>query len=130
MPIQRITPAEMVPPAANYHHLAVVPPGTTLLFLSGQLGIDRDGHIPDDAGVQAEMIFRQIARGLAAVGMGVGDLIRLNAYVSDRIYLQPYMAARDRFVAQPPPASTLLVVGGFARPEFKVEVEAVAGRAV
>jgi enamine deaminase RidA (YjgF/YER057c/UK114 family) len=39
-----------------------------------------------------------------------------------------YMKVRDEFVMDPPPASTLMIVQGFARPEFKVEVEAVAGR--
>ena len=33
---------------------------------------------------------------------------------------------RDEFVSRPPPASTLMIVQGSARPEFKVEIEAVA----
>jgi enamine deaminase RidA (YjgF/YER057c/UK114 family) len=33
---------------------------------------------------------------------------------------------RDRTFADPAPASTLMIVGGFARPEFKVEVEVIA----
>ena len=50
--------------------------------------------------------------------------------MTDRAYLRPYMDGRDRFVGSPPPASTLMIVAGFARPEFKVEVEVVAaGRA-
>jgi enamine deaminase RidA (YjgF/YER057c/UK114 family) len=40
-----------------------------------------------------------------------------------------YMAVRDRYVTQPPPASTLMIVSGFTRPEFKVEVEAIAAKA-
>jgi enamine deaminase RidA (YjgF/YER057c/UK114 family) len=40
-----------------------------------------------------------------------------------------YMAVRDRYVAQPPPASTLVIVTGFTRPEFKVEVEALGAKA-
>ena len=39
------------------------------------------------------------------------------------------MQARDQFVSNPPPASTLMIVSGFARPEFKVEIEAIAARA-
>jgi enamine deaminase RidA (YjgF/YER057c/UK114 family) len=39
------------------------------------------------------------------------------------------MAVRDRFVAVPPPASTLVIVAGFSRPEFKVEVEVIAAKA-
>jgi enamine deaminase RidA (YjgF/YER057c/UK114 family) len=39
-----------------------------------------------------------------------------------------YMAARDRWLAGVTrlPASTLVIVSGFTRPEFKVEVEVVA----
>ena len=36
------------------------------------------------------------------------------------------MDVRDRLFADPAPASTLMIVSGFARPEFKVEVEVVA----
>jgi hypothetical protein len=36
------------------------------------------------------------------------------------------MAARDEFTADPPPASTLMIVTGFTRPEFLVEVEVMA----
>jgi enamine deaminase RidA (YjgF/YER057c/UK114 family) len=52
--------------------------------------------------------------------------VRLNTYVTDRAYLRPYMEVRDRLFAHPAPASTLMIVSGFARPEFKVEVEATA----
>ena len=61
--------------------------------------------------------------------MTLADLVRLNAYVSSAQHLSGYMRVRDEFVGAPPPASTLMVVQGFARPEFKVEIEAVAARA-
>ena len=57
------------------------------------------------------------------------DVVRLNAYVSSAEYLGGYMKVRDQFVGKPPPASTLMIVQGFARPEFKVEIEAVAAQA-
>jgi enamine deaminase RidA (YjgF/YER057c/UK114 family) len=38
------------------------------------------------------------------------------------------MAARDEFTGDPPPASTLMIVSGFARPEFKVEIEVIGAR--
>ena len=63
--------------------------------------------------------------------MGVQHLVRLNAYVTDPAYLKDYMRERDACFRDVefqngPPASTLMVVTAFARPEFKVEVEAVA----
>jgi len=39
------------------------------------------------------------------------------------------MNVRDRLFPQPSPASTLMIVSGFTREEFKVEVEVLAARA-
>ena len=58
--------------------------------------------------------------------MTLADMVRINAYVSDRRYLKGYMDARDAFVGTPPPASTLMIVSGFAREEFLVEIEVLA----
>ena len=60
--------------------------------------------------------------------MTLADLVRINAYVSSADYLSGYMKVRDEFVSSPPPASTLMIVQGFARPQFKVEIEAIAAR--
>jgi 2-iminobutanoate/2-iminopropanoate deaminase len=100
-----------------------------MIFCSGQLGIDRDGVVPDDVEAQARLAFQAIAAILGEASMSLGDLVRLNAYVASAQYLGGYMKVRDEIVGNPPPASTLMVVQGFARPEFKVEIEAVAARA-
>ena len=39
------------------------------------------------------------------------------------------MAVRDRYVSEPPPASTLLVIRALARTQLRIEVEAVAAQA-
>jgi len=65
---------------------------------------------------------------LDEAGMSAADVVRLNAYVTDRAYLADYMAARDAFIesVDPPPASTSMLVTGFARETFQVDVEAIA----
>jgi enamine deaminase RidA (YjgF/YER057c/UK114 family) len=115
-------------PFARYSHAAIVEAGSRLLFCSGQLGIAADEHVPPDAGEQADLCFANIAAILRGAGMGARDVVRINAYVTDRRHLAAYMQARDRFLGSldPPPASTLMIVSGFARPEFLVEVEVVA----
>lgn len=123
-----ITPPELRPPFARYSHAVETEAGSRLLYISGQLGVGPDDSAPAEAEAQADLCFGNIARILAAAGMDFGDLVRLNAYVSDRAHMAGYMASRDRHVGSPPPASTLMVVSGFARPEFKVEIEAVAAR--
>ncbi|MDW6020534.1 RidA family protein [Mesorhizobium sp. BAC0120] len=121
-----LTPKSIKPPFARYSHGVEVPPGKRLVLCSGQLGIGSDDVVPEDAGAQAELCFRNIAVILGEAGLGLQDIIRINAYVTDRAYLRAYMDVRDRLFSEPAPASTLMIVSGFARPEFKVEVEVTA----
>ena len=120
------TPTTIRAPFARYSHAVEVPPGARLVVCSGQLGIGPDEAIPEDAGAQAELCFANIASILNDAGMSLSDIVRINAYVSDRQYLRAYMDVRDRLFSDPAPASTLMIVSGFAREEFKVEVEAMA----
>ncbi|MCT8971572.1 RidA family protein [Microbaculum marinisediminis] len=122
------TPGGIRPPFARYSHGVEIAPGARLMLCSGQLGIAADDAIPDSAADQTRLCFENIRAILASGGMTLADIVRINAFVSDRAYLKDYMAARDAFTADPPPASTLMVVSGFARPEFKVEVEVIAAR--
>jgi 2-iminobutanoate/2-iminopropanoate deaminase len=127
--MRRLNPSTIHPPFANYAHGVEVGPGSRVIFCSGQLGIGRDGIVPEGVEAQAHLCFRAIIAILAEAGMTMADLVRINAYVSSAEYLSGYMKVRDEFVSSPPPASTLMIVQGFARPEFKVEIEAIAARA-
>ncbi|MBB5752504.1 RidA family protein [Prosthecomicrobium pneumaticum] len=126
---QPLLPASIAAPFARYSHGVAVPVGSRLVFCSGQLGIAADGTIPEGVEAQAELCFANLAAILGAAGMTLADIVRLNAFVTGREHMAGYMRVRDRHVADPPPASTLMIVGGFTRPEFVVEVEAVAARA-
>ena len=95
---------------------------------SGQLGIAPDKTVPAGVEAQAEICFAAIAAILADGGMTLADIVRLNAYVTGREHLVGYMTVRDRVMTGPPVASTLVIVAGFARPEFVVEIEAIAAR--
>ncbi len=121
-----LTPAALRPPFANYAHAVEVSAGARLLFLSGQLGIHPDDSIPEGAEEQADLIFANIGVILAEAGMTPANIVRINAYVSAREHMQPYMRARDRFVSGAGPASTLMIVTGFTREIFKVEIEVLA----
>jgi len=127
--MRRLNSDTIHPPFAKYAHGIEVDLGARLVFCSGQLGIGRDGVIPEDVEAQARLCFRAIAAILGEASMSLADLVRVNAYVASAQYLGGYMKVRDEFIGSPPPASTLIVVQGFARPEFKIEIEAVAARA-
>jgi len=126
--MKEIKPGGIAPPFARYAHGVEVPAGTRLIFTSGQLGLDESGEIPEEVESQAEICFRNIDAILSASGASVRDIVRINAFVTDRAFMQGYMAARDRWLESVDrlPASTLVIVSGFTRPEFKVEIEVVA----
>lgn len=123
-----INPPELAAPFAKYSHGVEVRAGLRWVFCSGQLGMDASGHVPADTDGQADLCFANIRAILAGAGMEMADIVRINAYVSGREHLAAYMRSRDRHVGLPLPASTLMIVSGFARPEFTVEIEAIAAR--
>jgi enamine deaminase RidA (YjgF/YER057c/UK114 family) len=123
-----LNPPTIRPPFARYSHAVEVPPGARLVYCSGQLGVGVDDAVPAGVEAQAELCFANIAAILAEAEMTLADLVRINAYVTAREHMKGYMAVRDRLVGTPPPASTLMIVAGFTRPEFLVEIEAVAAK--
>jgi 2-iminobutanoate/2-iminopropanoate deaminase len=124
-----INPASIRAPFARYSHAVQVTGPARMVFASGQLGIAPDDTVPDDAEAQAVLCFENIKAILAEAGMTMDDVVRFTAYVTDRAYFPIYGAVRSRYVPGDAFASTLVIVSGFTRPEFKVEVEvtAVAG---
>ena len=124
--MRALSPPSIAPPFARYSHGIAVPPDHRLVFASGQLGIGSDGAVPPDSEAQADLCFANIAAILAEDGMTLANIVRLDAFVSDRAHLQGYMRSRDKQFPGTPPASTLMIVSGFARPEFVVEIEVVA----
>jgi enamine deaminase RidA (YjgF/YER057c/UK114 family) len=126
--LRHLIPSGIRAPFAKYSHAVEVKAGARLLLCSGQLGIGENDVIPESAEAQAALCFEAIGRCLAAADMAFADLVRINAYVTDRAHMAPYMLVRDRYVASPPPASTLMIVSGFTRPEFKVEIEVIAAK--
>jgi enamine deaminase RidA (YjgF/YER057c/UK114 family) len=129
--MRSLLPSSIRPPFARYAHGVELPAGARMVLTSGQLGLTADDMIPDGAQAQARICFANCAAILAEGGMGPGDVIRINAFVTDRTHMAGYMAARDEWLADVTrlPASTLVIVAGFTRPEFVVEVEVTAAKA-
>jgi enamine deaminase RidA (YjgF/YER057c/UK114 family) len=126
--LRHLIPAGIRKPFAKYSHAVEIKAGARLLFCSGQLGISETDVIPEGTEAQAELCFKAIGLCLSEAGMDFSHIVRINAYVTAREHMAPYMLVRDRYAGQPAPASTLMIVSGFTRPEFTVEIEALAAR--
>jgi len=125
--MKSLTPDTISTPFARYAHGVEIPATHRLVRTSGQLGLDANGTIPGDVFVQAQICFANIAAILEQADMTAHDICHLSAYVTDRAHMPGYMRARDDFLSKRAdtslPSSTLMIVSGFTRPEFKVEIE-------
>lgn len=123
------TPSTIRRPFAKYAHAVEIPPNARMLVCSGQLAVSLDDQIPQSTHDQTELCFDNIEKILNDSDMGFEDVVRINAYVTGREHMAPYMAVRDARFGKTPPASTLMIVSGFTREEFTVEIEVLAAKA-
>lgn len=124
--VTALNPPEIRAPFARYSHGVMLPAPSRMLFASGQLGVGPDDRVPEDIEAQCVLCFENCRAILAAAGMDFSHVVRFSAFVTDRAFFPVYGAVRGRYVAGDAFASTLLVVSGFTRAEFKVEVEVTA----
>jgi enamine deaminase RidA (YjgF/YER057c/UK114 family) len=121
-------PEHPAPRGAYSPGLLVEHNGASTLYLTGQLAVDRDGNVvaPFDAAAQTEFVFKLMEAVLAAAGMGLGDVVKIQTYLTHMPDYPKYTGVRDRYLSAAKPASTLLEVKGLAREGCCVEIEAVA----
>ena len=88
------------------------------------------GQVLDGIRKQAEQTFRNILACLRENGMRKNDLVKFNVYLTDSRHIEPYRAARKKFIGDVTlPTSTLLIIDGLASPDLLIEVEALAAKA-
>jgi len=103
--------------------------GDLLLIRPGaKVPVDAQGRvIGDDARTQAGQVFRNLQIALAEAGASFAHIVKLTIYL---VRADDFAAVRDvRSVflgLGTAPVSTLVVVAALARPEFLLEVEAIA----
>ena len=99
------------------------------LWIAGQVAVDDEGTPVgvDDAAAQAERVWHNLERVLAAAGGRLDDLVATTTYLVVRADRELAAAARERWLAGPDwPTNTLLIVDGLGRPEWRIEISAVA----
>jgi enamine deaminase RidA (YjgF/YER057c/UK114 family) len=101
----------------------------TLVFLSGQVSTDEHGRLlcPGDAGGQAEVAFRRLEAVLATRGGRLADLVAVTVFLVDvERDFAAVSAVRNRVLADPPPASTVVQVARLVEDGCLVEINATA----
>ena len=124
-----ISPKTIHKPFGNYSH-GILNYKNGLLMTSGQLGINLDGSIPTSFSEQTNLCFSNIFLIIKEAELEPKDILRINTFLTDRQNLNEYMKIRDKFFSNISikPASTVVIVSGFTKEEFLVEIEATAQR--
>jgi enamine deaminase RidA (YjgF/YER057c/UK114 family) len=124
-------PSDVHSPVAAYSHQIEVREPARWLVLSGQLGKKADGTVPDDPIQQLDVAFDNVARNLRAAGMEMRDLVKVTIYlVGDFDRRQRRAVIASYLNEEPHPCVTMLFVAALFDPLYKVEIDAVASRAI
>lgn len=111
----------------GYTHVVEVTAPARIVYIAGQLGIDRDGKVAGDIRAQAIQAFENLKTALAAVGADFRHVVKFNNYLVDRAHLPIFREVRDSYLAaNDRPASTTVAISGLARDGALIEIEAVA----
>jgi enamine deaminase RidA (YjgF/YER057c/UK114 family) len=124
--MKTFNPKSISAPNGTYSHGALLPAGSKLLYIAGQVAIKPDGSIPDTLEEQAEVVWSNVVAILAEAGMTVSHLAKINSYITRADDFARFAAIRAKYLGSHRPASTLVVVSALANPKFLVEVEGVA----
>ena len=130
-PFRIFNPDTMAKPTAGYSQVAEVR-GGKLVYIAGQVALDRSGKLvgKDDFRAQVEQVFENLNAAVKAAGGDFHSVIKLNYFCAESVdpsQLPVVREIRDKYVnTANPPVSTFVVVKRLVRPEWLIEVEAVA----
>ena len=112
-----------------------VPPGGTLLYLSGATALplyhqhphEHDKlNPPDDAREQTRLTMENIKKALAAAGATFADVVRTDVFVTDMEEQDAIGEVMSEYFQGDYPASTLVEVKRLVDKRLKLEIKAIA----
>src|SRR5262244_1229924 len=130
-PVRVFNPDTMAKPTAGYSQVAEVS-GGKVVFIAGQVALDRSGNLvgKDDFRAQVHQVFENLKAAVEASGGDLKNVVKLNYYCAESVdpaQIPAVREIRDKYVnTANPPTSTFVVVKRLVRPEWLIEVEAVA----
>jgi reactive intermediate/imine deaminase len=128
--VRRNDPDGVTPPAAGgYSHSVRVDLGDrSMVFVSGQLPLDRDGALvgAGDMAAQTRQVFENLRTILEAEGATFADVVKIGTFVTSLDDLAGVRTVRREYLGTEPPASTLVQVRALVLPEAMIEVDVIA----
>ena len=121
--VQQIMVDGKLDPISHYCHATRV---GDRVWISGTVGVDGDGNIPDDTVDQFRVAMDNLDAVLRAAGGRPEQIVKVTIYLTDVSDRQSINPIRQKYWGEHRPASTLVGVSALALPALKVEIEAEA----
>jgi 2-iminobutanoate/2-iminopropanoate deaminase len=120
--------ADSVYETPSYAQAVKVTGAQTILFISGQVAYDEKGNPAHgrDFAAQARAVFRALQAQVEAGGGTLRDVVKLTTYLTDIRYREELNPIRQEFFGPKLPAHTQVAIAALGRPEWLIEVEAIA----
>ena len=115
-------------PQGRFSHVGEIGPNARLFHLAGQTGVRPDGTVSQDFAEQARQVYRNLTTVLAGCGMDWQNVAKVTVFLTNPDDMPAWREAQKEAFGAVVPASTLLIVSRLARPEYRIEVEAVAAK--
>jgi enamine deaminase RidA (YjgF/YER057c/UK114 family) len=130
-----VNPPGACPAQGLYSHVSVVPGGSELVFVAGQLAVGTDGEVvgAGDFAQQFQQVYQNLGDVLRGIDAGWDDITQFRTYLVSPDDIAPFMTERadlfpKLFSTSDYPPNTLLIVSRLVKAEFLLEVEAVVAR--
>ena len=121
--IKRVTIPNILQPVSHYCHVVEA---MGIIWISGLVGMNFDGTIPESTQDQFDIAMNDLNTCLVAAGGSSKNVVKVRVFltdISDRIIINP---KRIEYFGEHKPASTLLEISALVDPRMKVEIEAEA----
>ncbi len=112
-------------PISAYSQAVEVTGITRTLYISGQVGIDAEGNIPDDIAEQSRLVWANLKAQLRAAQMTLDNVVKFVTILPNAADVAASRTGRQEALGDRKPAHTL-IIGGLANAAWKIEVEAIA----
>ena len=118
------------PVAEPYHgiyaHGVESPADSRTLYISGQVGVSPEGHLPATFEGQCKQALANLESVLQAADMEFRDIVKMSFFLVRREDMDGLVEVRKELLDGVRPAITTVYVAGLVSPDWLVEVEAVA----
>ena len=98
----------------------------SMLWVSGQVGIDEHGKAADGIEAQARSAFANLKHVLAEAGAGLEDIVEIVSYHTTMKGIGKFLKVKAEFIPSDFPAWTAVGVTELVMPELLCEIRATA----